>query len=374
MSIPIVHLRSTFQVGGPEKLILSGIQHMQGDDFTFTLSSFSLPARPNRFAEYASSLGIPVVQIAVNGSFDRRALDGVRRLVENTGARLLVVHDYRAVIIALMAGLRLKVPIMAVAHGWTSQSLRVRMYEYIERFALRRVDAVVAVSKPKFQELLKIGVAESRLTLIENGVEIPPREKMARDTRLKDDLGLPHDTLLIGSVGRLSPEKGHRFLVDAATRLAPANPNARFVIFGEGPLRSSLLAQIRRAGLDHLFFLPGWRTDMENVYRGLDLFALPSLTEGLPMALLEAMSFGLPSVATTVGGCPDVIEDHVSGFLVPPSSVSALTDALGQLLVDEPLRDRMTDSAYDRIADRYSMTRYASQFAALYHQLAGGDR
>src|SRR5512138_2946419 len=103
MSLPIVHLRSTFQVGGPEKLILSGIRHMDGGDFDFTLSTFSLPARPNRFAEYASSLGIKVVQIPITGSFDRRALDGVRRLVKDSGTQLLVVHDYRAVIIALLA-------------------------------------------------------------------------------------------------------------------------------------------------------------------------------------------------------------------------------------------------------------------------------
>jgi glycosyltransferase involved in cell wall biosynthesis len=123
-----------------------------------------------------------------------------------------------------------------------------------------------------------------------------------------------------------------------------------------------------------IVLFPGWRSDMETVYRGLDLFALPSLTEGLPMALLEAMSYGVPAVASTVGGCPDVIEQDRSGLLCPPGDQPALQEALKQLLADSSRRYTIGENGYARVTEKYSMNRYVEQFRQLYTHVIGETR
>jgi glycosyltransferase involved in cell wall biosynthesis len=372
MSTPILHIRSGFLVGGPEKLILSGITGMDPARFQFSLASFVLPNKENQFLDFAAKQGVVTRPIAIAGSFDYAAVGKVRSLIAELRPRLIVSHDYRALAIALMARRKSALPIVAVAHGWTSQSLKVRIYEFIEGKLLKRVEGVAAVSKPKHAELARLGISSDRLRLIENGVIIPPPSKLARDPELKGDLGFEGESVLIGSVGRLSIEKGHRILVQAAALLRERFPRARYVFIGDGPLREELKTLAVELGVDNIVQFGGWRSDMEAVYRGLDIFALPSFTEGLPMALLEAMSYGVPSVTTKVGGCPDVIATEEMGRLCSAGDPSALAEVLAPLIDNAALRASISGAGYTRVAEHYSVARYVREFAELYDHVIEG--
>jgi glycosyltransferase involved in cell wall biosynthesis len=372
MPTPILHIRSGFLVGGPEKLILSGITGMDPARFQFTLASFVLPDRENQFLDFAATLGIATRPIPISGSFDYSAVGKVRSLIADLKPRLIVSHDYRALAITLLARPKSGLPVVAIAHGWTSQSFKVRVYEFIEGKLLKRVEAVAAVSKPKFAELGRLGISPERLRLIENGVQVPPPTELGRRPELKRDLDCEPDTVLIGSVGRLSIEKGHRILIQAAALLRDRYPRARFVLIGDGPLRDELKSLAVELGVDKIVRFGGWRSDMETVYRGLDIFALPSFTEGLPMALLEAMSYGVPSVTTRVGGCPDVIATEQMGRLCSTGDPSAFAEAMAPLIESAALRASMSEAGYARVSEHYSMARYVREFSELYDQVIEG--
>ncbi len=348
---------------------MSGITGMPPDRYSFTLASFVLPQHQNNFLEYAASLGINTEPITIAGSFDLQAVSKTRELIARTKPKLVIVHDYRALVIALLAKRGTRIPLLAVAHGWTSQSFKVRVYEYIESKLLRFADAVAAVSKPRYAELGRLGIAPGKIHLIENGVSVPDSIQRSRNNEFRRELGLDDHHVVIGSVGRLSVEKGHRVLIEAAERLRESCPQARFVLIGDGPLKQVLKSQAAAHGVGELFLFPGWRSDMASVYRGIDIFALPSFTEGLPMALLEAMSYSVPSVASSVGGCVDVIETGSSGFLCRPGDSAALADHLARLIADSELRRKIGDAGYQRIQDRYSLERYVKQFDDLYSGL-----
>ncbi|MDZ4722491.1 MAG: glycosyltransferase [candidate division Zixibacteria bacterium] len=367
----ILHVRSGFLVGGPEKLILSGIEQITSSEFQFVLSSFVLKSTENQLLETTAEMKIPIRPISISGSFDLSAIQSLRQIIKETKAALLVVHDYRALVIGLLARRGRKIPILSVAHGWTSHTFRVKCYEYLESRLLKYVEKVVAVSKPKLAELMRLGIPKEKLLLIENGVEIPPVSAIGRDIQLRDELYLESDEILIGAVGRLSVEKGHYFLLDTAARLRTSHPEARYVIIGDGPLMGELKRLALQLRIHDIVFFPGWKKDMAAVYKGLDIFALPSLTEGLPMALLEAMSYGLPVIASSVGGCPDAIEDGRSGLLVKPGTSDSLTAAVRKLLIDSNLRKRLGVAARNRVSEYYSLDRYAQAFLHAYQETIG---
>lgn len=369
----IVHLRSGFLVGGPENLILSGLAAMPPDRFRSVVASFVLPNVDNKFLIEATRRGIPSHPIPITGSFDSSAILSVRKLIQQERASLFVAHDYRALAIALLARwpLARKLPLVAVAHGWTGVSLQVRLYEQLERFLFRFADRVVAVSEPKLNELRSLGLG-SRLVLIENGVAVPTEQEISPTSDLRQRLGISEGTVLIGTVGRLSKEKGHAVLIEALARLrsdAQHLPPFHLVIVGDGIERDALKKLVADHHLEKIVSLIGWHTEMASIYRALDLFVLPSYTEGLPMALLEAMAFGTPSIASAVGGCVTVIEDGTSGLLVPAGVIDPLSFAVRELLSEKAKRAAMAAAARQRVIDRYSLQRYTKQFTDLFNQL-----
>jgi len=374
MKPTIFHVRSGFKLGGPEKLIIPPLAYMKDSEFDFVLSSFVVDGVKNEFLEKAAAEGIATEAIPVNGSFDTSAIGTLRELLKKHSAALLVCHDYRAVIIGNFAARKLGIPKLAVAHGWTGQSLKVKVYETIERFALRRMDRVVAVSSLKYEELLNSGIAPERLIKIFNSVEIPYDDIPPRLHTLKEEYGLSPETLLIGTVGRLSIEKGHRYFVEAIRILKESYPDVRYVFIGEGSEMDAVKAQIERHNLKDEIILTGWRSDMETIYRGLDVFVLSSLTEGLPVALLEALSYGVPAVATAVGGSPDVIIDSENGYLVPSENPDELANAIGKLISDQALRERFGRAGFERAKNTFSMSAYARSFLTLYRELLAEKR
>jgi len=369
----ILHVRSGFLVGGPEKLIMSGLNRMRESEFNFILTTFVLPGRENHLVTAALKRGLDIEKIRIRNSFDPSAISSLRRIIKRRRAAIIVAHDYRAVGLTLLCTIGLCIPRIAVAHGWTSQNTKVRIYEKIERHALKLMDRVVAVSKPKYRELVNLGISETKLVDIENGVELPQTKMTGRSPILKEFLSLPEETVLIGTVGRMSKEKAQTYFLKAAARLKDKHPKARFVILGDGQMRTDLEKEARTLGIEGICLFPGWWTDMETVFRGLDLFVLPSLTEGLPMALLEAMSYGLPSVVSEVGGCPDVIDNGKNGYLVKPGDLDTLTSRIDMLLSDPESRRRVGEQARIRIAERYTMDRYAGQFLSLYRTIIKGE-
>jgi glycosyltransferase involved in cell wall biosynthesis len=213
---------------------------------------------------------------------------------------------------------------------------------------------LVSVSTKALEQAVTAGVRRERMTVIQNGIE-PPSADHSSQNGVRREMGLAVDDVLLLSVGRLVYQKGHEYLVRAMPAVIGQHPRVKAVICGEGGLRGALQAQIAELRLEDSVFLPGNRTDIDRFLRTADIFVLPSRWEGLPVALLEAMSVGLPVVATHVEGVEEVIQNEEQGLLVPPGNAEALAAALIELIARDEERLRMGEAARRRIEESYTV-------------------
>ena len=175
--------------------------------------------------------------------------------------------------------------------------------------------------------------------------------------------------LIVGAAGRLSVEKGFEVLVDAARLINSKYPHVGFVVFGEGAQRERLQQRIDRYHLGGSFVLAGFRHDLDELIRQLDLFVLPSYTEGLPNVVLEAFAAGVPVVATSVGGTPEIVQHERSGLLVPPGDASALAEAIADLVSSEYRRRLMGAAGRDAVTEHFDFQSQASSYQELFTQV-----
>ena len=226
-------------------------------------------------------------------------------------------------------------------------------------FSARGADAVVAVS-----QAVASRVVDGRARLIYAGLSVPPGNPSALRR---------HDTseVILGTAGRLVELKGIEYLLRAAAALRQEFPALRVEIAGSGPYREKLEEAVTRAGLGEQVKFLGWIDDLTSVLPRWDAFVMPSLEEGFPIAALDAMAAGLPVVATSVGGIPELIEDGKTGWLVPPRDAEALTSRLRLLLSNPELRLSMGAAGYARVRDHFSAAQMAGSFAQLYDELLG---
>ncbi|HEY4717840.1 MAG TPA: glycosyltransferase family 4 protein, partial [Anaerolineales bacterium] len=232
----------------------------------------------------------------------------------------------------------------------------------------RVCSVMVAVSAQVREHAIRVEKAkDSKLVVIQNGIEPLAQTVgtiMDRET-IREQLGVSANGLLLLTVGRLTVQKGHTVLLDVIAQIASRYPRALFAFAGDGPQRSHLVAQAARLGIsDRVLFL-GVRTDVANLLQAADIFVQPSLSEGLSIALLEALFAGLPVVATRAGGVVDVVENGESALLVPTGDVQALATALGQVLDDASLRKRLAHTGQARAQANYSIEKMCKAYENL---------
>jgi len=291
-----------------------------------------------RLARELRELGVSVTV------FDETRLGGLAilsRLTQWLAARPVDVvhtHRYKDTVIGATAARLTGVPhLVRTVHGFPEptrgwNALKLHAYELLDRAALRRSSAVlIAVSKNLAEALRRSGFWAGRVTAIHNGMAAVPEVSNEIKTAVRRELGVPDEALLIGTVGRLAPVKGHVDLIRAIALARPRIPQAKLLIAGEGPLHGELSAMASRLGIADCCIFSGHRDDVHHLTAAMDIFVLPSLSEGIPMALLEAMSLGVPVIATRVGGMPEVVHDRVTGLLVPPGDDRALAEACLEL-------------------------------------------
>ena len=233
----------------------------------------------------------------------------------------------------------------------------------------RWVDRVIAISEGARQAVINSGISPEAVVTIHSSVDCA-RFRPAHDrSAARAALGLSDHELIVGSVGELIPRKGHHLLLAAAPTVLQAAPHTRFVICGAGPQRAHLEHQADTLGAAERVIFTGFRQEAEQVLSAFDLFAFPSLEEGLGVALLEALAVGLPVVASAVGGIPEAVADGVNGLLVPPGDSAQLAAAIIRLAGDPLLRERLSAAARETALSRFSREVMISRTEELYRRL-----
>ncbi len=375
MSTParIVHLIGTNFFGGPERQILAHARLIRARGLLPSILSFSENGRSNELLQRAMNEGIPCHELSPRSPFHPGAVTELAGILRRDGADLLVAHGYKANVVGRLASWAAGIPLLAVSRGWTAENFRIRIYEKADRLFLRLANHVVAVSEGQRRKIAAAGVAESRVTVIRNCIDLDEFPK-ACETDLRQQLGLAPDVLLVVSAGRLSPEKNHRGLIEAAAQVCAKEPKAVFVVFGEGFLRTELEKSVADHGLTDRFLFPGFRSDVRALLHHIDIFVLPSFTEGLPNVILEAFACRKPVVATAVGGTPEVVRHEEDGLLVEPGDGKALAGAILRLAASSEARRDMGERGRDALASRFAFPAQTEAYVRLYSRLlAKGD-
>ena len=252
----------------------------------------------------------------------------------------------------------------------SDKSMRGSLRHVVYRQVVRRCDAVVAVSEQVRQSFLKeLGLTAEqapRLVAVANGVPIPPPPSPAERQAVRARQGVGEGEALLLGVGRLCEQKNFGDLVAAAAHLREAGVPFRAVVAGDGPLRGDLEADIAQGGLQDTVTLLGAVDDVTPLLQAADMLVMPSLWEGLPLALLEAMACGLPVVGYAIDGLSDVVEDGRHGLLVPKGDTAALAAACRRLVEDPELRERLGRSGRELVEQRFGFDRTIEQLLELY--------
>lgn len=271
---------------------------------------------------------------------------------------------------------RFKVPyVLFSVHAFASRDYqpawRKRLFLMIERRLDRYTDRYLATTNVVKQQIVakRISTAD-RVSVVPLGIDIPLLPSGAQRLRARASLGLEDNALMVATAGRLERQKGLIYLLRAFADVHAALPAARLVIFGDGRLYPALRTESSRLGLDHVVVFAGWRTDLDVLLSGCDVFCLPSLWETFGYVLLEAMAARLPIVATRVDGIPEVTGDGQCALLVPPANEGALAAALIALLKDGAQRAMLAELGRQRLEREYTLARMIGRVEGIYQELA----
>lgn len=283
-----------------------------------------------------------------------------------------VVHAvmYQAIQLCRLAKRRCDAKFKLVSSPRVNYRTRSALTLLVDRLLKGADDLLIAESEASRQYLIKrLGYKPQKVRAIHNGVDLAswPVSKLERQKK-RLELRLGAGELLIGSIGRLDAQKAHWVLVEAMAKLKSRAP-ARCVIIGDGPKRPALEALVRKHHLEGRVLLLGERDDVTAWLSSLDVFALTSIWEGLPNALLEAMALGLPCVASSVDGVPEAIQDGVNGLLVPPRQPVALARRLAELCSDAELRSRLGEAARKAVSERFTLISMLSGYEQAYRDV-----
>jgi glycosyltransferase involved in cell wall biosynthesis len=372
--VRVLQLISSGGYYGAENMLLSLIGNSPQTMSENLLAVFYNRHTPNlELYERAIARGVTAKTVHCGGRFDWQGVRAIRQIVRAHRIEVIHTHGYKADLYGYLAARLQRKPVVATCHNWLAGGTKLALYNFLDRIVLRRFDAIGAVSEVIAEKLVSFGVQSERINVIANGIDAGAFDS-AESTA--GDSTRPPGERVLGIVGRLDLQKGFEYLLTAVAALRSSFPELRLLIVGEGPDRGKIEELVSRQGLADHVTMAGRQTDMPKIYGSFDIFVLPSLNEGLPMTLLEAMAAGKAIIATRVGAVPKVVTDGVTGLLVDPGNVTSLTHAISQLLCD-PGRCRLLGrNARTHVESHYTtavmVQKYHEMYARVLH--SGGPK
>jgi len=348
---------------------------------TFERPQQSVPGSVNSielFVEAARQSGVPVHCIPEGFRFDTRIVGHMRRLIERLKPDLIQTHAQKSHFLVRLSGLYKTVPWIAFHHGYTDTVWHSPIQNQMDRYSFRAAARIVTVSNDFKRRLVNRGMPAERITVLYNAVKTPggnvPTDPEALGQN-KRALGISEKEKVVVAVGRLSREKGQIDLVFALNHLRRVRPDmtVRVVLVGEGPDRPKILQAADSLGLAKGITLAGHQHNVAPYYEAADVVAIPSYSEGSPNVLLEAMAWGVPVVATSVGGIPEMVTHGETALLVPPSQAELMASAIDLLLSNANLAGNLARQARAMVEKSYSPEYRARALLQIYgdvHQAA----
>lgn len=365
----VLHTRVvTGSGGGPDKTILNSPRYLNGHGYRCICAFMHHPDDEGfgSIRQRAAEAEAPIVSVADRGPWDVGIVSRLVKLCREERVDIWHGHDYKSNLLGIIVRRFHPMKLVTTVHGWVRFTSRTPLYYWIDRRCLPRYDAVICVSEDLERACSEIGVRSDRLHLVHNAIDTERFRRVESVRDAKRRLGFDPERILIGAVGRLSPEKGFDLLIRVVDRLVREGENVELAIIGDGDHRASLEAQVRDLPDAGRVRLHGFRSDVRDCYQAMDVFALSSLREGLPNVVLEAMALEVPVAATRVAGMPGLIQDDQNGLLANPACETSLSSALQRLVKDSDLRRRLGAAGRVTVTERYSFARRMDSMREIY--------
>ncbi len=365
----IAYFTDTSEMGGAEIYLLRLLERFDRERFRARLI-LGDDTRLAPMIDRARAADVPVVLVEKSRVMDCRSLWRLFRSLKLDLVHFNLPHPY-ACRPAFAAARAAGAALVATNHLPT---INPRDYSWKGRAMLQVVNTLIDMTIVASEANRRLAMENyllpaDRLKTIGYGVDTRQFSPHVDGNHLRREFLESSEGLLVGTVGRLSPQKGHASFIEAAALVLSRFPTARFIIEGEGELRAPLAAQIRAMGLDGVIKLIGTRRDIPELMAALDIFVLTSTFEGLPLSLLEAMASSKAVVAPSIDGIPDAVEDGVTGRLVPPRDAGAVAEAIMGLLGNPALRRRMGEAGRRRVEREFTVERMVDRTEELYQSV-----
>lgn len=364
--------------GGLEKVSLNYLTYASRDKFDIRPILLTRPweAAPF-FAREIRKLGysFETVPVAIRKSRDPfrviRSFKRIYNLLKREGFDLIHTHGYFADICALPVSRILKIPSLSTCHGFIEGDINLKVYNRLDLFAQRLSKRVICVSDDIGNLLTRWGVPQHRIRVIQNAVAAASngRDTSGLRERVRHYFHIAPSEIVLGYCGRLSEEKGLKYMIGAASSLAISGLPIKVLLIGDGPEREKIERFAESVAFEKRVIFTGFQENVPDLLPSIDIFVLSSLTEGTPMALLEAMAHGIPVVACAVGEIPEIISQGQDGLLVPPGQTEAIVQAVKRIVEDDRLRERLSISAIATVQRRFSLDQWVDDMEEQYLQL-----
>ena len=365
--IRVLQLIEGFNLGGAEKKLWELIDHLDKNKFRITVCSFGMG---DEIRGYFEKLNVKMIVLPRHHRIDISLIWRLARVIRHEKIDIVMTTLFYADILGAIVG---KAAGAKGVFSWETISspewlIARRLFPY--RLFIRMADSVISVSEATRTWLIeKRGVSPYHIKVIPYGVNLAFFHTNSA-AKIKENFGFSQTDKIIGMVGRLHPQKGHQYLIEAAKIVTSRIPNSKFAIVGDGPLRHELERHAQSAGLENHFHFMGFRHDVPELIQIFDIFTLPSLYEGLPNVVLEAMACGLAVVATPVDGTKEAVIHNETGLLIPPENSEALANALIDLLINPEKAKRFGQEGRKRVENYFSLEKQVQQFEELYQEAA----
>lgn len=373
----ILHLIDSAGVYGAERVILNLSREHRKDGRVVPVVGCLTPREEasNALHDAATQAGIESLRLRVDNRRLPLDLWRLARRLRSERIDLVHAHGYKPAVFGFVTRMLVGIPAISTCHLWfepDNAPLKKRVMVAVEKCLYRWFPRVLAVSEDIRRTLVAAGVPAARVQVVPNGVDTHAVSltESERDA-IRASLGIARGEFCVLNVGRLVRQKAQWSLVEAAAKLKVLGRPCKVLIVGAGELEAQLRQQIQALDVQEQVRLLGFRDDVPRLLAACDAFALPSLEEGMPMSLLEAVAARVPVIATPVGDVGKLVIDGQSGIIIPPGEPEGLVAAIDMLRSQPALARAMTDHAYQLLVQRYSQEAMAASYLAVYEEVLG---
>ena len=372
MKIRILHIIASPVIGGAEKLLLTLLRNYNIEKIDLILGIYVIVGgrNTNLFWDEASKTGAMIERIRIRHPYGLTQVFDLYRIIKKYRPHIIHTHGYKTNLLGYFISQYFRVPIIATYHGWLHfNNFKSTIVKKVESKILPHFDLIIAVSDQIKKGLSRKGIPLEKIITLNNVPAIDGNNRKYEKVILKKELNISPETSVIGFVGRLEYVKGCEFFIKAAAIIIKRFPDCRFVIFGAGSEQKKLEELARELNIEKWIKFMGFCRGTDKVFQMLDVYAMPSLSEGVPLTLLEAMYYGVPVVATNVGGVPEIIQHNIHARFVPPKDIEILAEAIIETLVNCDSTEAMVKAAKLKVDTDFSIGNWVGKIENVYFNL-----